>query len=77
MVYRTVYRQNKLETVYRQSVPSTAQIGKVYCTMDMHCGEWTEYKLTELTESYTSYDQMQIYADSDSDDQMLDNNHNK
>ena len=40
----------------------------------MYCGEWTEYKLIK---SYPSYDQMQIYADSDRDDQMLDNSHNK
>ena len=40
----------------------------------MCCGEWTEYKLTK---SHPSHDQMQIYADSNSDDQMLDNDHNK
>ena len=40
----------------------------------MYCGEWTEYKLTK---SYPSYNQMQTYADNDSDDQMLDNDHNR
>ena len=35
----------------------------------MYCGEWAEYKLTK---SCPSYDQMQAYADSASDDQMLD-----
>ena len=40
----------------------------------MYYGEWIENKLPK---SHTSFDQTQWYADSDGDDQMLDDNRNE